>query len=87
MEEMEGTMKDVFSPQSLNTWTVDVHGYLDLEATDEDSSEGEVRDAYDEELGAEDEQKWLPRLLHPKTIGVQQKDWDIPHPMDPEVWW
>ena len=40
-----------------------------------------------EREGGKAQRKWLPRLLHPKTIGVQQKDWDIPHPMDPEVWW
>ena len=32
--------------------------------------------------------KLLPRLLHPKGIGEQLKDQlDIPHPMNPDVWW
>ena len=40
-----------------------------------------------EREGGKAQRKQLTRLLHPKMIGVQQKDWDIPHPMDPEVWW
>ena len=40
-----------------------------------------------EREGEKAQRKRLPRLLHPKTIGVRQKDWNMPHPMDPEVWW
>ena len=68
-------MKVIFSPQSLNTLKVDVRGYLDLEAVDEDSSEGEARDAYDEELGAEDECMATVKtieLAHPTLLGTLQ---------------
>ena len=81
MEETEGTTKDVFGPQSLNTLKVDMHGYLDLEAMDEDSSKGEVRDAYDEELGAEDEHTATVKtieLAHPMLLGTSQmKAWRV----------
>jgi hypothetical protein len=40
-----------------------------------------------EREGKKAQRKQLPRLLHPNTIGLQQKDWGIPHPMDPDVWW
>ena len=69
MEETEGTTKDVFGPQSLNTLKVDMHGYLDLEAMDEDSSKGEVRDAYDEELGAEDKHTATVKTIELAAVG------------------
>ena len=40
-----------------------------------------------ERLGGKPLSKWLPQLLHPKMIGVPKKDWDIPYPMGPEMWW
>lgn len=52
-----------------------MHGYLDVEATDGDSSEEEVRDAYDEELGAEDERMATVKtveLAHPTLLGTLQ---------------
>ena len=56
-----------------------MHRYLDLEATDEDSGEGEVMDAYDEELGAEDKHMATVKtveLAHPTLLGtLQMKAW------------
>ena len=40
-----------------------------------------------ERLGRKPLRKQLPQLLHPKMIGVPKKDWDILHPMGPEMWW
>ena len=66
---MEGLTKDVFGPQSLNTLKVDVCGYLDLKAMDEDSSKGEARDAYDEELGAEDKRTATVKTIELAAVG------------------